>query len=76
MGVNLVQTVVLQGQGHAGAALRLSLQRGFVWIIVGLAIWPRLWGMDGIWLVVPIAELLTLAMTQLLGLFTRRPAAA
>ena len=40
----------------------LSILRTFVFFIIGIAILPSVFGVNGIWLVVPIAELGTIVV--------------
>lgn len=59
MGVNIVLTSYIQSKEYAKASLTISLARGFGFIILVLLILPKIIGIDGVWLTLPIAELLT-----------------
>lgn len=59
MGINIVLTSFIQSKEHARVSLTISLSRGFVFIIVNLLILPKLIGLDGVWLTLPMAELIT-----------------
>src|SRR5699024_3745733 len=59
MGVNRVLTSYIQSKEYARVSLTISLARGFGCIIIILLILPRIIGIDGVWLTLPIAELLT-----------------
>lgn len=65
MGLNIVLTSYIQSKEHARVSLIISLARGFVFIVVVLAILPRVIGIDGVWLTLPIVEL----MTTILAIF-------
>lgn len=60
MGVNLVNTIFLQSRGRAAEAFFYSILRGLVFILVALFILPRFFALDGVWLSMPAAEVLTL----------------
>lgn len=59
MGLNIVLTSYIQSKEHARVSLTISLGRGFVFIVIVLGILPRFIGIDGVWLTLPIAELMT-----------------
>lgn len=58
-GFNIVGTGYLSATAQAGWAFATSILRGFAAIIVCALILSRLFGMYGIWLTVPCAELIT-----------------
>lgn len=59
MGVNVALTSFIQSKEYARVSLIISLLRGFILILVILFILPRFIGIDGVWLTLPIVELLT-----------------
>ena len=59
MGLNIVLTSYIQSKEYARVSLTISLGRGFVFIVIVLGILPRFIGIDGVWLTLPIAELMT-----------------
>ncbi len=59
MGLNIVLTSYIQSKEHARVSLIISLTRGFVFIVIILAILPRIIGIDGVWLTLPIVEVMT-----------------
>ncbi|HZJ82567.1 MAG TPA: MATE family efflux transporter [Clostridia bacterium] len=59
MGLNIVLTSYIQSKEHARVSLIISLSRGFVFIIIVLLILPKFVGIAGVWLTLPIAELIT-----------------
>lgn len=65
MGINTTLISYLQSIEFSKASITSSIMRGFVFIIIGIIIWPRLWQINGVWLTIPIAELLTVVFTTL-----------
>lgn len=59
MGLNITLTSFIQSKEHARTSLMISLFRGFIFIILILAILPKTIGIDGVWLTFPMAELFT-----------------
>lgn len=62
-GFNIVATGYLSATGSAGWAFAASAMRGFIAIILCALVLSRLFGMIGIWMAFPGAELLTLLVT-------------
>lgn len=60
MGLNLITISLLASSARAGRSFLLSSLRGILLLVPSLLILPRLWGMDGVWLAVPIVEMVTL----------------
>ncbi len=61
-GFNIVGTGILSAVESAGWAFAASISRGFVAIIVCALVLSALFGMNGVWLAFPAAELLTSAL--------------
>lgn len=59
MGVNVVITSFIQSKEYARVSFMISLARGFIFILIILAILPKFIGIDGVWLTLPIVEFLT-----------------
>lgn len=59
MGFNIVLTSFIQSKEYGRASFSISLLRGFVLVIIILLILPRIIGIDGVWLTLPLAELIT-----------------
>ncbi len=62
MGVNITITSYLQSKEYGRASMLMSLSRGFVFIIGFLLVLPKLYGLTGVWLTMPLAELTTLIL--------------
>lgn len=59
MGLNIVLTSYIQSKEYSRISLTISLGRGFILVMIVLLILPKLIGIDGVWLTLPIVELLT-----------------
>lgn len=60
MGLNTILISFLQSKEHAKASISISIGRGFVFIIIGIIILPKLFGIEGVWLTILIAEAMTI----------------
>lgn len=65
-GLNVIYSGYFTSIGKALASIIVAASRGIVFIIVGIMIMPRLFGIDGVWATVPCAELLTLLIVVFL----------
>lgn len=63
MGINVVASALCAAKGQPGPSLLIAMLRGVVLDIILVMIFPRLWGMEGVWAVVPAAELLTVPVS-------------
>lgn len=59
-GANIAISSFFTSMGDAKTSIIVSLLRGLIFIALGISIFPRVMGIDGIWLTIPVAELLTL----------------
>ncbi len=59
MGVNIVLTSFIQSKEYGRISFMISLFRGFIFVILILIILPKFIGIDGVWLTLPLAELVT-----------------
>ena len=62
MGFNFCSIAYFQAVEKVVQAVVLSLLRGCVLVIAGLLIFPRVIGISGVWLSVPVAELMALTV--------------
>ena len=69
MAINLLIASFFQATEKPMLATALSIARGFGFVVLGLFIMPLLMPEHGFWLVVPFAEILTLAFS--VGLYSR-----
>lgn len=72
--LNLVAVGYYQSVEQAGRATAFTLLRCFVFVVAGFLTLPRLMGVQGIWLCIPVAESLTLAVIAAAAFAVRRRA--
>lgn len=65
MGVNMTIAIILQSVSKTKESSIISMSRGFIFVIIGLLILPVIFGLDGVWFTVPLAELITLIVSIL-----------
>ena len=65
-GLNIVSTVFFSSLDKSKSSSVISMLRGFAAVIPLLFIFANLFGMTGIWLVMPAAEFVTLCVTSIL----------
>ena len=58
-GANILASSFFTSRGDALTSAIISFLRGLVLIVIGIMIYPLLFGNNGIWLVIPVAELIT-----------------
>lgn len=71
-GFNIVQSGYYTSLGNAPASVLISASRGIMFISVGIFILPRLFGISGVWLTLPFAELMTVMVCAGVGLVCSR----
>ena len=59
-GLNILASSYFTAIGNAKISVIISLMRGLLFIVLGLTVLPELFGINGVWYVIPAAELLTL----------------
>lgn len=62
-GINIFASAMFTAYSNGTVSAIISFLRTFVFIIVGIMFLPLTWGVNGIWLAVPLAELLTLIVS-------------
>lgn len=60
MGVNIFASSMFTALSDGKTSAMISFMRTFLFLVAGIALLPKVWGIDGVWLAVPLAELLTL----------------
>lgn len=65
-GLNIIASGFFTAIGSPGKSAIIALNKGLIWISIGIVVFPQLLGIQGIWLAVPIAELITLSLSMLL----------
>ena len=61
-GLNVIYSGFFTSIGKALASIVVAASRGIVFIILGVSILPRIFGISGIWATVPTAEIITLCI--------------
>ena len=62
-GVNIFAAAMFTAFGNGRISAILAILRTFVFIVLGLYVWPKIISGIGVWLAVPCAELLTIIFT-------------
>lgn len=62
-GINIYASSLFTALSNGKTSAFLSFMRTLVFIVVGIAFLPRIIGIDGIWLAVPFAEVLSLVLS-------------
>lgn len=57
---NIIYSIYFTAIGGAKESAMIAMSRGIIWIVIGLQIWPRFFGITGVWLTIPMAEFFTL----------------
>lgn len=60
MGLNTVIVSYLQSMEYSRASISISIGRGFIFVISGIIILPIIFGIGGVWITIPLAEVITL----------------
>ena len=58
-GANIISSSFFTSMGDARTSVIISLLRGLLMIIVGITVYPMVFGNDGVWMVIPVAEVVT-----------------
>lgn len=65
--VNIIYSVYFTSLGMAGTSAIIALSRGAIGIALGLPIWKYLFGIQGVWMTVPMAEVVTVIIVFVLA---------
>lgn len=69
VGAQLVATTFFQCIGYVRQSIFLSLTRQLLFLVPFLLILPQYWGTDGVWLAMPLADVLSFVVTSTLLLY-------
>ena len=72
VGAQMVISNFFQSIGHAGKSIFLSVSRQLLFLIPGLIILPRYWGLDGVWMSIPIADFISVCVAFAMLWYTIR----
>lgn len=65
-GFNILSASYFTALANAKVSIIISMLRGLVFIAIGIYVLPRLFGVEGIWFAVPLAEVLTFVVSIIL----------
>lgn len=71
-GINVLITAYFTALGDARSSIIVALLRSMVFVLAGVTLLPLYLGVNGVWLAMPLAELLTLAVAFWLFLYTEQ----
>ena len=63
MGLNIVTTSFFASINKAKESFIISISRGLVVVVPLILLLPNLFGMTGVWLTIPLAEVITLLIS-------------
>lgn len=63
LGINMMTSFYFTSIGNAKVSAIISIARGFVILLSCILIFPALWGMNGVWLISPVTEFLTMLLS-------------
>ena len=66
VGAQMVIGNFFQSIGHAGKSIFLSVTRQMLFLIPSLALLPMWWGLDGVWLSMPVSDTISLVTAALM----------
>jgi len=72
LGIQIISTGFFQSIGYVKTAVFLSLLRQLILIIPALLLFPRYFGLNGIWMSIPISDTLATAISVTLLTYNYR----
>lgn len=64
VGCQMVVGNFFQSIGHAAKSIFISLTRQLIFLIPFLIILPRFWGLDGVWIALPVSDVISFVIAQ------------
>lgn len=58
-GINMVISAYFTAIENAKLSAFISALRGIIFVVIGITLFPMIWGIEGIWFTMPVAEFLT-----------------
>lgn len=59
-GFNIIFSAYYTAKGDAFSSAIIAASRGLIFIVIGIITLPHLWGIRGVWLVIPLADIFTI----------------
>lgn len=72
MGINIILTSYLQSKEYARASMIISLLRGFIFTVIYLILLSNIFGLTGVWMTLPLAELSTIIVSAIVFINARK----
>lgn len=66
VGMQIVASSFFQSLGYATKSIIQSLSRQLIFLVPGIIILPRFWGLDGLWIAMPVADVLSAILSTYL----------
>lgn len=66
VGFQIVSSSFFQSIGFAAKSLIQSLSRQLIFLVPGIILLPRLWGLDGLWIAMPVSDILAFILSVFL----------
>lgn len=63
VGMNIFGSALFTALSNGKISALIAFMRSFIFIAIGIIIWPKLFGIAGIWLAVPVGEISSLLLT-------------
>ncbi len=63
---NIIYSVYFTSIGGAKESAVIAFSRGILWIVIGINVWPMLFGLTGVWMTIPVAESMTVLLVMYL----------
>ena len=72
VGLQIVSSSFFQSIGFAAKSLIQSLSRQLIFLVPGIILLPRIWGLDGLWIAMPVSDVLAFILSLLLLIYQLR----
>ena len=72
VGFQIVSSSFFQSIGFAAKSLIQSLSRQLIFLVPGIILLPRIWGLDGLWIAMPVSDVLAFILSLLLLIYQLR----
>lgn len=66
VGFQIVSSSFFQSIGFATKSLIQSLSRQLIFLVPGIILLPRIWGLDGLWIAMPVSDILAFILSVFL----------
>jgi putative MATE family efflux protein len=60
--LNIIHSVYFTAIGAAKESALIAFSRGILWIVIGINIWPVVFDLTGVWMTVPVSEMMTMLL--------------